>query len=224
LRTTSQIANSFAIGWNRKASKGCTPRIWNKAAAFEINQPHAVLLDVQLGREDGLSLARWIRQRQGLRPIPVIACAAYSLATVAHTEACACSVPTETYPLSTYGSNVRLLSEKAIRTGTKRSKAKGRSPLVLSYFVVGVCTACRPNCASNHRIGSSSLSGRATSFFSFHLRTTASRLTRRSSLRMVTLPLPVQSESLSMPGDDRLGLHDEQCRSPATPESCEPYP
>ncbi len=27
-----------------------------------------------------------------------------------------------------------------------------------------------------------------------------------------------------MPGDDGLGLHDKQCRSPATPQSCEPYP
>src|SRR6266853_502560 len=45
-----------------------------------------------------------------------------------------------------------------------------------------------------------------------------------SSFRMATLPLPVQSESLSMPGDDGLGLHDKQCRSPAAPQSCEPYP
>jgi two-component system cell cycle response regulator DivK len=48
-------------------------------AAFDINVPHAVLLDVQLGREDGLSLARWIRQRQGLRHIPVIAVTAQAM-------------------------------------------------------------------------------------------------------------------------------------------------
>jgi two-component system cell cycle response regulator DivK len=48
-------------------------------AAFEINVPHAVLLDVQLGREDGLSLARWIRQRQGHRHIPVIAVTAQAM-------------------------------------------------------------------------------------------------------------------------------------------------
>jgi two-component system cell cycle response regulator DivK len=48
-------------------------------AAFEINVPHAVLLDVQLGREDGLSLARWIRERQGLRHIPVIAVTAHAM-------------------------------------------------------------------------------------------------------------------------------------------------
>ena len=48
-------------------------------AAFGINTPHAVLLDVQLGREDGLCLARWIRQRQGLRHIPVIAVTAQAM-------------------------------------------------------------------------------------------------------------------------------------------------
>ena len=50
-------------------------------AAFELNPPHAVLLDVQLDREDGLSLARWIRQRQGLRHIPVIAVTAQAMVT-----------------------------------------------------------------------------------------------------------------------------------------------
>ena len=50
-------------------------------AALEIDVPHAVLLDVQLGREDGLSLARWIRQRQGLRHIPVIAVTAQAMVT-----------------------------------------------------------------------------------------------------------------------------------------------
>ena len=50
-------------------------------AAFELNPPHAVLLDVQLGREDGLSLARWIRQRQGQRHTPVIAVTAQAMVT-----------------------------------------------------------------------------------------------------------------------------------------------
>jgi len=50
-------------------------------AALEIDVPHAVLLDVQLGREDGLSLAKWIRQRQGLRHIPVIAVTAQAMVT-----------------------------------------------------------------------------------------------------------------------------------------------
>ena len=42
-------------------------------AAIRSQQPHAVLLDVQLGAEDGLSLASWMRQQPGLRQIPVIA-------------------------------------------------------------------------------------------------------------------------------------------------------
>jgi CheY-like chemotaxis protein len=36
-------------------------------------QPDAVLLDVQLGNEDGLSLAEWMRQQSKLCQIPVIA-------------------------------------------------------------------------------------------------------------------------------------------------------
>src|SRR6266481_3065709 len=39
-------------------------------AAFQGDAPQAVLLDVQLGREDGLSLARWLRERPGIRHIP----------------------------------------------------------------------------------------------------------------------------------------------------------
>jgi CheY-like chemotaxis protein len=41
----------------------------------------AVLLDIQLGREDGLSLVRWIRQEQKLRQIPVIAVTAHAMVT-----------------------------------------------------------------------------------------------------------------------------------------------
>jgi len=50
-------------------------------AAIKNNVPNAVLLDVQLGREDGLSLAKWIRQRQALRHIPVIAVTAHAMVT-----------------------------------------------------------------------------------------------------------------------------------------------
>jgi two-component system cell cycle response regulator DivK len=49
--------------------------------AFKAGPPHAVLLDVQLGREDGLSLATWIRQRPELRHIPVIAVTAHAMVT-----------------------------------------------------------------------------------------------------------------------------------------------
>jgi CheY-like chemotaxis protein len=50
-------------------------------AALGRNLPHVVLLDVQLGREDGLSLATWIRRRQELRHIPVIAVTAHAMVT-----------------------------------------------------------------------------------------------------------------------------------------------
>ncbi len=42
-------------------------------AAVAAVKPHAVLLDVQLGADDGLSLAAWMRQQTALRRIPVIA-------------------------------------------------------------------------------------------------------------------------------------------------------
>ena len=50
-------------------------------AALESQPPHAVLLDVQLGGEDGLSLASWMRQQPGLRQIPVIAVTAQAMAS-----------------------------------------------------------------------------------------------------------------------------------------------
>lgn len=48
-------------------------------AAFKIQPPHAVLLDVQLGREDGLSLVKWIRQDARLHGLPVIAVTAHAM-------------------------------------------------------------------------------------------------------------------------------------------------
>ncbi|MGH9731172.1 MAG: response regulator [Candidatus Acidiferrales bacterium] len=50
-------------------------------AAFHVQPPHAVLLDVQLGREDGLSLAKWIRQNPKLNDLPVIAVTAHAMVT-----------------------------------------------------------------------------------------------------------------------------------------------
>jgi CheY-like chemotaxis protein len=50
-------------------------------SAFQ-NQPvHAVLLDIQLGREDGLSLAAWIRRDAKLQDLPVIAVTAHAMVT-----------------------------------------------------------------------------------------------------------------------------------------------
>jgi two-component system cell cycle response regulator DivK len=50
-------------------------------AVFKNEAPQAVLLDVQLGSEDGLSLAVWIRQEPRLREIPVIAVTAHAMVT-----------------------------------------------------------------------------------------------------------------------------------------------
>jgi two-component system, cell cycle response regulator DivK len=48
-------------------------------AAVEKFIPDAVLLDIQLGADDGLSLAAWIRQQTALRHIPVIAVTAHAM-------------------------------------------------------------------------------------------------------------------------------------------------
>jgi CheY-like chemotaxis protein len=50
-------------------------------AAFKNQPPHAVLLDVQLGPEDGLSLATRIRREPKLRNVPVIAVTAHAMLT-----------------------------------------------------------------------------------------------------------------------------------------------
>jgi two-component system cell cycle response regulator DivK len=49
------------------------PNLTAGFATLEAQQPDAVLLDVQLGSEDGLSLASWMRQQPALKEIPVIA-------------------------------------------------------------------------------------------------------------------------------------------------------
>jgi two-component system cell cycle response regulator DivK len=49
--------------------------------AFENEPPSTVLLDIQLGTEDGLSLAKWVRQDPRLRNIPVIAVTAHAMVT-----------------------------------------------------------------------------------------------------------------------------------------------
>jgi CheY-like chemotaxis protein len=57
----------------------CAENLEQSYAAFARNMPNAVLLDVQLGREDGLCFARWVRQRQVCH-IPVIAVTAQAMA------------------------------------------------------------------------------------------------------------------------------------------------
>jgi two-component system, cell cycle response regulator DivK len=48
-------------------------------AAVKRQQPEAVLLDVQLGADDGLSLAIWLRREQARCHIPVIAVTAHAM-------------------------------------------------------------------------------------------------------------------------------------------------
>ena len=49
-------------------------------AAVRSHQPNVVLLDIQVGADDGLSLATWIRQEPAFRDIPVIAVTAHAMA------------------------------------------------------------------------------------------------------------------------------------------------
>jgi CheY-like chemotaxis protein len=49
-------------------------------AAVRSHQPHAVLLDIRVGGDDGLALATWIRQEPAFREIPVIAVTAHAMA------------------------------------------------------------------------------------------------------------------------------------------------
>jgi CheY-like chemotaxis protein len=53
-------------------------------AVLEDSPPQAVLLDVQLGTEDGLSLATWIRNDSRFRSLPVIAVTAHAMLTDQH--------------------------------------------------------------------------------------------------------------------------------------------
>jgi CheY-like chemotaxis protein len=49
--------------------------------SIEDHAPDAVLLDVQLGDEDGLELAAWMRKQPKLCSLPVIAVTAHALVT-----------------------------------------------------------------------------------------------------------------------------------------------
>jgi CheY-like chemotaxis protein len=49
--------------------------------ALQDLQPDAVLLDIQLGAQDGAELAVWIRQQPALRAMPVIAVTAHAMTT-----------------------------------------------------------------------------------------------------------------------------------------------
>jgi CheY-like chemotaxis protein len=47
--------------------------------ALEARTPHVVLLDVQLGAEDGLALSAWIRSNPPISHIPIIAVTAHAM-------------------------------------------------------------------------------------------------------------------------------------------------
>jgi two-component system cell cycle response regulator DivK len=48
-------------------------------SAFQNLSPHAVLLDVKLGREDGLAFASRLRQEPRSRQVPIIAVTAHAM-------------------------------------------------------------------------------------------------------------------------------------------------
>jgi CheY-like chemotaxis protein len=48
---------------------------------FEMDLPDVVLLDINLGGENGLDLVAWMRRKARLNSIPVIAVTAHALAT-----------------------------------------------------------------------------------------------------------------------------------------------
>jgi CheY-like chemotaxis protein len=59
--------------------------VWSAAdlqASYEVfskRVPHAVLLDINLGKDDGLDLVAWMRQKPDMLEIPVIAVTAHAL-------------------------------------------------------------------------------------------------------------------------------------------------
>jgi CheY-like chemotaxis protein len=54
-------------------------RLEEAIGVVEANPPDAVLLDVQLGPDDGLALVQWMRGRANLQHIPVIAVTARAM-------------------------------------------------------------------------------------------------------------------------------------------------
>jgi CheY-like chemotaxis protein len=63
---------------------GSAENLSSAIASIEQRPPGAVLLDVQLGDDDGLSLAAWMRKQPKLCHIPVIAVTAHALVTEQH--------------------------------------------------------------------------------------------------------------------------------------------
>lgn len=59
----------------------CATTLGEARQFCESSAPHAVLLDVQLGPEDGLQLAVWLRGRADTRQVPIIAVTAHAMVT-----------------------------------------------------------------------------------------------------------------------------------------------
>jgi CheY-like chemotaxis protein len=57
----------------------CVQDLSNAYRSLEQELPDAILLDVQLGNEDGLTLSSWVRKQQRLCEIPVIAVTAHAM-------------------------------------------------------------------------------------------------------------------------------------------------
>jgi two-component system, cell cycle response regulator DivK len=59
----------------------CAADLTESYEVFSKRCPHVVLLDINLGKDDGLELLGWMRQKPETREIPVIAVTAHALAT-----------------------------------------------------------------------------------------------------------------------------------------------
>ncbi len=59
----------------------CVEDLSSAYRILEREQPDAILLDVQLGNEDGLTLASWMRKQPRLCEVPVIAVTAHAMVT-----------------------------------------------------------------------------------------------------------------------------------------------
>ena len=74
--------------------------VWSAAdlnssyAVFAKRLPDAILLDINLGKEDGLALVTWMSQKSETREIPVIAVTAHAMAAererILNAGCCAC--------------------------------------------------------------------------------------------------------------------------------------
>jgi CheY-like chemotaxis protein len=72
----------------------CASTLEQAFAAVQCHAPELVLLDVQLGSQEGLDLIEWMRRHPGSRDLPVIAVTAHTLVTdydrVMRAGCCAC--------------------------------------------------------------------------------------------------------------------------------------